>query len=164
MESVTAARYATHDDLPALVRLINLAYRVEDFFVNGDRTNTNEIAVRLAEPNVRFLVVPVKDSEDLAGAVEVEVTGDRGHFAMLSVDPAFQGQGLGRLLVNAVEDHCRSAGCNALDLEIVNLRLELPAYYAKLGFTPVRTAAFPRKEKLTRNAHLVIMSKSLATY
>lgn len=31
-------RYATNKDIPEIVRIINSAFRVEDFFVNGDRT------------------------------------------------------------------------------------------------------------------------------
>lgn len=29
-------RYATNKDIPEIVRIINSAFRVEDFFVNGD--------------------------------------------------------------------------------------------------------------------------------
>ena len=38
-----SSRDATPDDVDEIVRVINLAYRVEDFFVNGDRTNRPEI-------------------------------------------------------------------------------------------------------------------------
>jgi predicted N-acetyltransferase YhbS len=163
MTFAMTTRYATPEDIPALVRVINLAYRVEDFFVKGDRTSTNEITTMLAEPNAEFVVIDTDDPAELAAAAWVEVNGTRGHLAMLSVDPAFQGKGLGRLVVSAAEDHCRRARCEALDLEIVNLRLELPAYYAKLGFSPVDTAPFPKPGKLTRDAHLVLMTKPLAT-
>jgi GNAT superfamily N-acetyltransferase len=93
----------------------------------------------------------------------MDVHGDRGHFAMLSVDPPFQGKGLSRLLMNAVEERCREAGCSALDIEIVNLREELPAFYAANGFAPIDTVPFPDVRKLRRDAHLVRMTKSLNT-
>ena len=66
-----------------------------------------------------------------------------------------------RLLIDAVEKHCRDAGCDVLDIEVVNLRLELPAFYTKFGFAPAGTAIFPDTEKLTRDAHLMLMSKPL---
>lgn len=154
-------RHATGEDIPELVRIINSAYRVEDFFVDGDRTNEADIAAQMAEPNVRFLVVDAPDSGALAAAVVVDVHADRGHFAMLSVDPPFQGRGLARILLSAVEDHCRAAGCDALDIEVVNLREELPAFYAAMGFEPVDTAPFPARAKLRRDAHLVLMTKRL---
>ena len=155
-------RGATADDIPALVSLINSAYRVEDFFVNGDRTSAEDVGARIEAPNASFLVVDGAAGE-LAGAVYVDVKGSRGHFALLSVDPFLQRKGLGRSLIVAAEEHCRSAGCRSLDLEVVNLRSELPAYYAALGFEAVGTAPFPDPSKLSRDAHLVLMTKRLVS-
>jgi ribosomal protein S18 acetylase RimI-like enzyme len=161
MLSLMNTRYATSGDIPELVRIINLAYRVEDFFIDGDRTNTTDVQSRLVAPGACFIVIDAPDARSLAGAVWVETHGDRGHFAVLSVDPAFQGQGLARLMIEAVEDHCRKAGCSALDLEVVDLREELPAFYTRFGFRAASTAPFPSREKLTRPAHLILMSKPL---
>jgi len=155
-------RYATDADTPELVRVINLAYRVEDFFVDGNRTNPDDIRQRMALPGSCFIVVEDEVKGVLAGAVWVDLHGTRGHFGMLSVDSAYQGKGLGRLLIEATEDHCRSAGCEDLDLEVVNLRVELPAFYEKFGFTACGTTEFLDVWKLTREVHLILMSKSLA--
>jgi GNAT superfamily N-acetyltransferase len=156
-----APRLATIADVPALVRLINRAYRVEDFFIDGDRTHDQDVRERLGRPNACFVVVD-GDGGTLAGAVYVEVRGGDGYFGMLSVDPARQGQGLGRALVQAAEAHCRAAGCAVLDIDVVNLRDELPAFYAAFGFAPRGTAPFPDPHKLRREAHLVVMSKPIA--
>jgi GNAT superfamily N-acetyltransferase len=155
------ARYATSEDIPAIVRIINSAFRVEDFFVDGDRTDDADISKRIADPHVRFLVVDADEPGALAAAVVVDVHDGRGHFAMLSVDPPLQGRGLSRVLLNAVEDHCRTAGCDTLEIEVVNLREELPAFYDAMGYTPVETAPFPDKAKLRREAHMVRMTKRL---
>ena len=146
------------------MRLINRAYRVEDFFVIGDRTHDEDIRKRLATPNACFLVID--DAEPsapgwLAGSVYVEIRGDRGYFGLLSVDPDRQKRGLGRSLVQAVEDYCRDAGCRFLDLDMVNLREELPAFYSALGFSSVGSAPFPTTQRLLRDAHLVVMTKEL---
>jgi GNAT superfamily N-acetyltransferase len=154
-------RYATPDDIPELVRIINLAYRVEDFFVDGDRTNAADVKSRMESPGACFIVADSPIGNALAAGVWVEVHDQRGHFAVLSVDPAFQGKGLARLLIDAVEDHCRSKGCTDLDIEVVDLRLELPAFYAKFGFKPNGTAAFTDSGKLRRPAYLNLMSKPL---
>src|SRR5205085_10009765 len=95
----------------------------------------------------------------LAACVWVEVRGDRGYFGMLAVDPVEQGCGLGRLLVGAVENHCRAAGCRFLDISVVNLRAELPAFYRQFGFAPYGIASFQDPVTLTRPAHLVLMTK-----
>ncbi len=154
-------RYATSKDIPELVRVINLAYRVEDFFIDGDRTNAADVQARMEAPESCFIVVDSDKDDSLAAAVFVDIHDNRGHFAVLSVDPACQGKGLARLLIDAVEKHCRDAGCHSLDIEVVNLRLELPAFYEKFGFKPDGTAPFPSNEKLTRDAHLMLMSKPL---
>jgi ribosomal protein S18 acetylase RimI-like enzyme len=134
---------------------------VEDFFIYGDRTNADDIATRIGDPAMRVIVVDAPDSSALAGAVFVDVHDGRGHFAMLSVDPPFQGRGIARILLNAVEEYCRSVGCHSLDLEIVNLREELPAFYKSMGFALGETAPFPNTAKLKRDAHLVFMTKAL---
>jgi len=154
-------RWATEQDIPEIVRIINSAFRVEDFFIDGNRTTEADIAARMADPDVRFLVIDAADSSVLTAAVVVDVRGRRGHFAMLSVDPPFQGRGLGRLLMNEVEEYCRNAGCESLELEVVNLREELPAFYVAMGFAPVDTAPFPDRAKLRCDAHLVLMTKRL---
>lgn len=147
-------------DVPALVRLINSAYRVEAFFLHGDRISAPDVVAKLEAPASAFLVI--EGPGGLAGAVHVEVRGERGYFGLLSVDPAHQGQGLGRVLVEAAEAHCRAAGCRALDIDVVNLRTELPPFYAKFGFRPTGATPFPAQSKLKQPVHLVVMSKPLA--
>ena len=164
-------RAATPDDVPALVRLINHAYQVEQFFVTGERTSADEIHERLSRPGARFVLIDdeqVQRRDDertggpaLAGAVYVQAKGERGYLAMLSVDPSRQKTGLSRILVDAAEQYCREASCRFLDLDIVNLRKELPAFYARFGFVPFDTAPFQDPHRLTRPAHLILMTKPL---
>lgn len=151
---------ATAADVDEIVRVTSAAYRVEDFFIDGDRTNAAEVAAKMAGPDACFLVVDSEDGCALVASVYVEVRGDRGYFGMLSVDPAHQKKGLSRVLIDAVASHCRAAGCNALDIDVVNLRLELPGFYAKLGFTPTGTAPF-NNPRAKRDVHLITMSRPL---
>lgn len=162
MSKGRATRYAIEADIPEIVRIINAAFRVEDFFIDGDRTNAADIGARMADPRVRFLVVGADEPGVLAAAVVVDVHDDRGHFAMLSVDPPLQGRGLARVLMNAVEDHCWAEGCDTVEIEVVNLREELPAFYNAMGYLPADTAPFPDKAKLRRDAHMVLMTKRLS--
>jgi hypothetical protein len=64
-------------------------------------------------------------------------------------------------LFDAIEAHCRAAGCHVIDISVVNLRTELPPFYAKLGFEVTGTAPLTT-HILKRDAHFVLMSKSLA--
>ena len=63
-------------------------------------------------------------------------------------------------VVDAIESHCRAADCHALDISVVALRAELPAFYEKLGFEVTGTAALTT-HTLKRDAHFVLMSKPL---
>ena len=156
-------REATARDVPALVRLINVAYRVEEFFIEGDRTHDAEIRGLLVSDC--FLVVdgdPASgEGTGLAGAIYISIEGVRGYFGMLAVDPARQGNGLGRALVVAAEDFCRRRGCRWLDLSVVDLRTELRPFYDKLGYKEFGVAPFPDPNKLTRPAQLIRMTKVL---
>jgi GNAT superfamily N-acetyltransferase len=155
-------RVARPSDVPGLTRVINHAYAVEHFFVEGQRTSEAAIAETIADTAAVFLVVDdPANPDDIAGAVYVEIRQKRGYFAMLAVDPRCQGCGLGRILVTAAEDYCRAAGCTFMDIEGVNLRSELPAFYAKFGYAPYATAPFRQAERLSRPAHLVLMTKPL---
>ncbi len=154
-------RLATARDAAALTRLINAAYRVEAFFIIGDRITEPEVLARIDGSESDFLAVDGPRSGQLTGAVFIEFRGERGYFGLLSVDPDCQGTGLGRVLVEAAEAHCRAAGCSILEIDVVNLRTELPPFYAKFGFQPVGTAPFPAPGKLRQPIHLVLMSKPL---
>ena len=157
-----APRVAGEADIPALVRVINRAYALERAFKDGDRTDASEVRDQLTKQDAVFLVIDDGAAPtELAGAVHVEIRQDRGYFSMLAVDPRRQGSGLGRLLVTAAEEHCRSAGCTFLDIQIVNLRTELPAFYAKFGYAPYARGPFVSRAPLSRAAHVIMLTKPL---
>jgi GNAT superfamily N-acetyltransferase len=160
---VATVRRATAHDVPALRRVINRAYQVEAFFVTGDRVTEAQIQERFRRPHAVFLAIDDPEPGRLSGCVFVEVRNDRGYFGLLSVDPDRQKQGLGRTLVHAAEEHCRAAGCRVIDLDMVNLREELPAFYHGLGYQTIGQAPFPEEQapRLLRDARLVVMSKAL---
>lgn len=154
-------RIAAVEAAGAIAALTNIAYRVEAFFIRGDRVSEAEVKARMAAAGAAFLVVDGTQPGQLDGSVYVELRGDRGYFGLLSVHPDRQGAGLGRRLVEAAEAHARAAGCTALDIDVVNLRTELPPFYRRLGFQEVGTAPFPAPGKLSQPIHLVLMSKAL---
>jgi ribosomal protein S18 acetylase RimI-like enzyme len=149
---------ATLEQADAVAALITLAYRVEDFFIDGDRTNPDEVREKMTHG--AFLIA-ADPAGTLVGAVYVETRdgGTRGYFGMLSVHPARQGEGLARRLVAAAEDHARAGGCTHMDLHVLSQRQELPAFYHHLGYTDNGTLPFDEPTKLP--CHIQVMSKPL---
>ena len=153
-------RVAGAGDGPAIATLINAAFRVEDFFIDGDRTHDAEVAALMAAG--RFLCAVDDDAGGaLLGVIYVQRQDDRGYFGLLSIAPGHQRAGLGRALVAHAEALCRDEGARHMDLKIVNLREELPAYYASLGYRESGSSAFKDTGKLRRPAHFVHMTKPL---
>lgn len=151
-------RRATESDAEALTRLINVAFGVEKFFLETDRISLPQVLDHLETG--AFLLA--EDGGEMAACVYVELHGDRGYFGLLSVEATRQRSGLGRRLIAAAEEFCRNAGCRFMDLRIVNLREELPAYYTKLGYAETGTSAFPAAVETKLPCHFIDMSKALA--
>jgi ribosomal protein S18 acetylase RimI-like enzyme len=97
------------------------------------------------------------------GCVYLSIENGRGHFGMLSVHPDAQGQGIARALIEHIEQVCTARGCEHLDLEYVNLRDELPAFYRRFGFEETGEEPWPADalDRISRPAHFVTMSKRL---
>jgi len=151
-------RTANPDDAEEIARLVNAAFRPERFFTDGDRTNPEKVRALLQKG--KFLLV--EQGGALAACIYVELRGERGYFCLLAVDPALQRSGIGSRMVAAAEQYCRAAGCQFMDLTIVNLRSELPGFYNRLGYTESGTLPFPSDQHANQPCHLVRMSKPLA--
>src|SRR5262249_28736068 len=137
---------------------INAAYEVEQFFIIGDRTDATDLRSRMQRG--QFLLIESEPGA-IAGCAFVGINGRQGFLGMLSVTPARQGHGLGRALVIAAEEYCRSHGCAEIEIEVGNLRAELPSFYRKLGYRESEQRPFPDTGKTTRPCHFVVMRKPL---
>jgi GNAT superfamily N-acetyltransferase len=155
-ESVSI-RAAVSGDIPALVRLINAAFIVEQFVFDGDRISAEETQAFMNTG--KFLIA--RDSGGFAGCVYVELRKGRGYLGLLAVDPPRQGTGLGRKLVAAAEDYFRSEGCCAVDLRVISQRTPLPPFYRRLGYIEIGTAPFAPSLQVKVPGHYIIMSKVL---
>jgi GNAT superfamily N-acetyltransferase len=155
--ATTGIRAAVQSDIDSLARLINSAFRVEQPFIEGDRTNPD--GVRAYMEKGKFLLA--EDAAGLAGCVYVELRGDRGYLGLLGVDPSRQGTGLGRKLMNAAENFFRQAGCVAVDLRVVSARTPLPSFYRHLGYLETGTAPFAPDVPAKVPCHYILMSKTL---
>ena len=152
-------RVAEVTDAPAIMAVINAAFRrAESFLIDRDRVDL-EMVRSLLEKG-KFLVA--EEDHVLVGCVYVELRGDRAYLGLLSVDPDRQKAGLGSQLMNAAENYCARAGCRFMDLRIVNVRRELPAFYRHRGYVETGTAPFTPGLNPKVPCHFVEMSKPLS--
>lgn len=151
-------RPADSTDIPALVRLINAAFIVEQFVFDGDRISAEE--ARAFMETGKFLVA--QGEAGFVGCVYMGLRKGRGYLGLLAVDPQRQGTGLGRKLVAAAEDYFRGEGCCAVDLRVISQRTPLPSFYCRLGYVEIGTAPFAPSLQAKVPGHYIVMSKPLA--
>jgi ribosomal protein S18 acetylase RimI-like enzyme len=188
--SVVTIRRARSTDAPAIARVVNAAYRrAEAFFIRGDRIDEDEVtrmlergAFLLAEHEGEASPAPPASGGSarlgeakatppaprgsprpgaLLGSVYVEDRGDHGYIGLLSVEPELQRTGLGRTLMAAAEESLAAAGRPRVELLVVNLRRELPAWYGRQGYREVGMRPFPRDAPNFLPCHYLVMSKRL---
>ncbi len=142
-------RVATVADVPALVALVNSAYRgdssragwtTEADILDGQRIDAERLAETLATPDTVVLL-------DEAGGtpmacVQLERTGAADcYLGMLTIRPTLQGGGLGRRLLDAAEHWAATRwGSRSMHMTVIVQRTELIAWYERRGYA--RTGEF----------------------
>ena len=158
MTSTAPIRLAVPADAAQITAVINAAFRIaEGFFIDGNRITQSEVEQKLS--NGAFIVA--ENGDALSGCVYVELRGERSYLGLLSVDPASQQCGLGSLLMSEAEKYCRERGSQAMDILIVSLRQDLPAFYQKRGYVQNGTSPFPPDVETRIPCHFINMSKPL---
>jgi predicted N-acetyltransferase YhbS len=151
-------RVANAADAEKITSVINAAFRIaEEFFVDGNRISLDEVEQLFATG--AFLVA--EDEKGMSGCVYLEPRGERSYLGLLSVDPGRQQVGLGSRLMTAGEQYCRERGSRFMDIYIVNLRTELPAFYRRRGYVENGTTPFPPDVPTKQPCHFINMSKPL---
>lgn len=136
---ITNAKLA---DASEIANLINSAYRgdyaktgwtTESDLVDGERTSPSEIADLIQSDGSLFILV--KKSGKLLGSIHTQVEpGKILYFGMLAVEPKNQAQGIGKILLNHVEKRTKELKLSFIRLHVIQLRLELIAFYERQGF------------------------------
>lgn len=150
-------RIADKSEAAELADLINRAFVVEKPFFSTDRITLDETLSHFRKG--KFLVVA--DGGDMAGCNYVELRGDSGYFGLLSIDPSYQGRGLGKDLVLRAEQICREAGCLMMRIRVLNHRTELPPFYEKLGYARAGLEEVEQEASAIVPYHFIVMEKLL---
>ncbi|MGW0662599.1 GNAT family N-acetyltransferase [Streptodolium elevatio] len=149
----THFRTATAEDVPALVALIESAYRgdssrrgwtTEADLLEGQRTDPEGVADVVNGADSRMLLA-FRDGK-LLGCCQLERRAEGvAYFGMFAVDPAQQGGGLGRTLLAEAE---RAAvvdwGSGEMHMTVIRQREDLIAWYVRRGYARTgRMTPFP---------------------
>jgi GNAT superfamily N-acetyltransferase len=143
-----AFRTANANDVPAIVALVQSAYRGADShagwtteadLLDGQRTDTEEVAALIRAPVSRILLG--ERGGVLLASAHLEKHDTTCHFGMFAVRPDRQGTGLGKAVLAEAERCARDAwGCRAMQMTVITLRTELIAWYERRGYS--RTGVF----------------------
>lgn len=136
-------RDATTADLPALLALIEGAYRGDSArrgwtheadLLGGQRTDRAALTALLADPAQLMLVACAEAA--MVGCVRIGQAGPGlAQIGMLSVEPEAQAAGVGRQLLAAAEAAAATRlGAGRTELEVIRQRPELIAWYVRRGY------------------------------
>ena len=169
-------RLATAADAPALVALVNSAYRGESSkagwtteaeLLGGQRVDVEGLTATIAAPG-NVILLHERDREPMA-CVHLARTDEDCYLGMLTVRPTEQRSGLGRQLLEAAErwaiDHWSS---RSMHMTVIVQRLELIAWYERHGYSRTgKSKPFPYGDErfgLPKRADLAfeVLSKALS--
>ncbi|MFE7466538.1 GNAT family N-acetyltransferase [Streptomyces sp. NPDC057499] len=135
-------RDAVEGDVPALVALIESAYRgdasragwtTEADILQGQRTDPDGVRRVVEAAGSRLLVVE-RDGVIVA-CCQLEHRGDAAYFGMFAVRPELQGAGLGKVIIAEAERTVREGwGVSEMHMTVISLRDELIAWYERRGY------------------------------
>ncbi|WP_275465604.1 GNAT family N-acetyltransferase [Streptomyces noursei] len=141
-------RSATEADVPALVALVESAYRgdasragwtTEADLLEGQRTDPDGVADVVRNDRGRLLVAE-RDGE-LIACCQLEHREDHAYFGMFAVRPDLQGGGLGKVIIAEAERTALAAwGTREMRMTVIRQREELLAWYERRGYR--RTGQF----------------------
>jgi ribosomal protein S18 acetylase RimI-like enzyme len=134
---------ADKKDIPALVKLLNSAYRgegskqgwtTEADMVSGElRTDADNMNELMQLPGAIFLKY-TNEKNVLEGCVFLDKRKGKLYLGMLSVSPLLQTKGIGKHLMTAAELYALSQGCPAVFMRVISIRAELIAWYERQGY------------------------------
>jgi predicted N-acetyltransferase YhbS len=154
-------RLATAENAPSIIAMVNAAYSIEEF-LEGTRIDELRLAAMMEKGSI---LLAEDMSGNLLGSVYFELRGHRGYLGMLAVDPARQGRRLSRRLVEEAEEHLRAAGCDEVEIIVLNMRPDLLPIYRRFGFVEAGTMDFKPSRTLKPGVECwgIVMVKKLVS-
>jgi ribosomal protein S18 acetylase RimI-like enzyme len=146
---------AAEADYPAIIELVNAAYRgkgsveswnIETGIIEGTRLTESLLREDLeAKPDAHFLITRDPESRAIIGTVWLEpAKDDAWYLGLFTIAAALQRQHLGRALLSAAEDFVRTHEGRSIVMGVLNVREALIAWYERRGYRRTgETEPFP---------------------
>ncbi len=135
-------RAATAADADRVVQLVQSAYRgdasrvgwtTEADLLEGQRTDAAAVGAAIATAD--SIVLLAERGGALVSCCHLERRGDRSYFGMFAVDPALQGAGVGKQVIEQAEEFARATWSSAhLEMTVIHQRADLIAFYVRRGY------------------------------
>jgi len=168
---------AAEADYPAIIDLVNVAYRgtgpsaswnIENF-IEGQRLNESLLREELAtKPEAHLLTYRDAPDGPLLGTVLLDPRPNGfWYLGLLTVRPDLQMRKLGRYLLAAAEDFAKQRGAHRIQMTVVNVRDILIAWYERRGYNVTgESRPFPYGDErfgrpLRDDLHFVVLEKDI---
>jgi ribosomal protein S18 acetylase RimI-like enzyme len=164
---------ALPSDIPALVKLINSAYRgdssrqgwtTEADLLTGIRTD-EAMLNDLLQTKDSVILCYSDEAGNLAGSVCLQRNAHKIYLGMLTVSPALQDRGIGKKLLQAADEYAKQLHCGAIFMTVISVRSELIAWYERHGYKRTgETKPFPADDRFGRTAQsleFIVLEKEL---
>ena len=142
--SNTYISIATASDIPAIIDLLNSAYRGEsskkgwtteaDLISGNTRTEESILQKVMQQPGSVFLKYSNEAAEIIA-CVNLQQHADKIYLGMFSVSPQLQGGGIGKKMLQAAEEYAIHLKCIAIYMSVISVRTELINWYKRHGYS-----------------------------
>ena len=166
--------FANEKDIPALVALLDSAYRGEgskqgwtseaDLFIGEKRTDEATVTELMKRPGAVFLKY-MNDEDVIEGCVLLHKKENRLYLGMFSVSPSAQGKGIGKKILVAADEYARDQNCSSIYMTVITVRKELIAWYEKNGYSKTgSTVPFPVDERYgvpTQQLEMLVLEKQV---
>lgn len=133
---------ATKADIPALVTLVNSAYRGEDakkgwtneadLLVGGIRIDAGEMEEMMADED--HIILKHESENKITACVSLVKKENYLYLGMLTVSPGLQGTGMGKKLLQAAEDFAKNEQFDRIRMTVITARQELIDWYTRHGY------------------------------
>jgi ribosomal protein S18 acetylase RimI-like enzyme len=139
---------AHKEDIPALVKLLNDAYRgeaskqgwtTEADMVAGDlrtdEVNMNELMQMPGATFLKYVNDEIgSDSNRIEGCVFLHKREGKLYLGMFCVSPALQNKGIGKQIMATAERYALQHNCPAVFMRVISIRHELIEWYERQGY------------------------------